>query len=43
MALTSASIISKSPVIVDGMECINKSYPDFINDFKKLGGKIKIL
>jgi 3-phosphoshikimate 1-carboxyvinyltransferase len=43
MALTSASLICKKPVIVDGMECINKSYPDFINDFGKLGGKIKIL
>jgi len=43
MALTSASLISRAPVIVDGMECINKSYPDFINDFCKLGGKIKIL
>jgi 3-phosphoshikimate 1-carboxyvinyltransferase len=43
MALTTASLICKSPVIIDGMECINKSYPDFINDFQKLGGKIKLL
>jgi 3-phosphoshikimate 1-carboxyvinyltransferase len=43
MALASASFISKSPVIIDGMECINKSYPDFIDDFKNLGGVIKFL
>lgn len=43
MALVSASLISDSPVIIEGMECINKSYPDFMDDFKKLGGVIKIL
>lgn len=40
MALAVASLISKSPVIINGMECINKSYPDFINDFIRLGGNI---
>ena len=43
MALASASSISDSPVIIDGMECINKSYPHFIDDFNKLGGKLKML
>jgi 3-phosphoshikimate 1-carboxyvinyltransferase len=43
MALASASLICNSPVIIDGMECINKSYPHFIDDFQNLGGKIKIL
>lgn len=43
MALASASLICNSPVIIDGMECVNKSYPDFMDDFKKLGGKIKLL
>jgi 3-phosphoshikimate 1-carboxyvinyltransferase len=43
MALTSASLICNSPVIIDGMECINKSYPNFIDDFRKIGGMIKIL
>jgi 3-phosphoshikimate 1-carboxyvinyltransferase len=41
MALTVASLICNSSVIVDGMECINKSYPEFLGDFKKLGGIIK--
>ena len=43
MALASASLICNSPVIIDGMECINKSYPHFIDDFQNLGGKVKIL
>ena len=43
MALASASLICNSPVIIDGMECINKSYPGFIDDFQKLGGMIKLL
>jgi 3-phosphoshikimate 1-carboxyvinyltransferase len=43
MALACVSLICNSPVIIDGMECINKSYPDFMGDFTKLGGKIKIL
>jgi 3-phosphoshikimate 1-carboxyvinyltransferase len=43
MALASASLICNSPVIIDGMECINKSYPNFIDDFRKLGGIVKLL
>jgi 3-phosphoshikimate 1-carboxyvinyltransferase len=43
MALAAASLISKSPVIIDGIECINKSYPGFVADFRKLGGVIKSL
>lgn len=43
MALATASAISTSPVRIEGMESINKSYPGFIDDFRKLGGKIKIV
>jgi 3-phosphoshikimate 1-carboxyvinyltransferase len=43
MAMITASLISKSPVIIDGVECINKSYPQFLDDFQKLGGSIKLL
>jgi len=43
MALAVASVISASPVQIDGMECINKSYPGFIDDFRKLGGKVRII
>jgi len=42
MALMSASLISESPVIINGIECINKSYPGFIEDFRKLGGNVRI-
>ncbi len=42
MALTVASLMSRSPVVINGMECINKSYPGFINDTIRLGGKIII-
>jgi 3-phosphoshikimate 1-carboxyvinyltransferase len=40
MALTVASTVCEKPVIIEGMEAINKSYPNFIEDFKELGGKI---
>jgi 3-phosphoshikimate 1-carboxyvinyltransferase len=42
MALACASFLSNAPVLINGMECINKSYPGFINDFIKLGGKITL-
>ncbi len=43
MALAVASLISKSTVTIKGMESINKSYPEFIDDFLILGGKVKQL
>jgi 3-phosphoshikimate 1-carboxyvinyltransferase len=42
MALAGASLMSKTPVYINGMECINKSYPGFIGDFIKLGGRITL-
>lgn len=38
MALAVASIGCIQPVIIDGYESINKSYPHFFEDFKLLGG-----
>ena len=38
MAMAMASIVSESPIIIDGAEAINKSYPTFFEDFKALGG-----
>jgi 3-phosphoshikimate 1-carboxyvinyltransferase len=43
MSLACAGLLSDSPVHVTGMECINKSYPGFIDDFRMLGGKIKLI
>jgi 3-phosphoshikimate 1-carboxyvinyltransferase len=40
MALTVASTVCQKPVIIEGMDAINKSYPEFTRDFKELGGKI---
>lgn len=40
MALAVASIRCKTPVVINGCQAINKSYPGFFEDFKKLGGKI---
>jgi 3-phosphoshikimate 1-carboxyvinyltransferase len=43
MALSSVSLLCNSPVIINGFECVNKSYPQFPDDFQKLGGEIKLL
>lgn len=37
-----ASLISDGPVEITGAEAVNKSYPSFWEDFKALGGKIKV-
>lgn len=38
MALAVASTICSSPLLINGAECVKKSYPHFWNDFRKLGG-----
>ena len=38
-----ASIVCKNPVTIEGADAVNKSYPGFFEDFKKLGGEIAIL
>lgn len=40
MAMAIASIKCKDELIIKGAECVEKSYPNFFEDFKKLGGKI---
>ena len=40
MALAIASLKCKKPLVIKDSECVEKSYPNFWNDFKKLGGKI---
>ncbi len=42
MALAAASVISAEPVVIEGYECVNKSYPGFADDFIKLGGRMII-
>ena len=38
MSLAVASQRCKNPVILNGAECVSKSYPTFFEDFRKLGG-----
>ncbi len=40
MALAVAALRCKNPVTIKNSNCVNKSYPDFWNDFRKLGGRI---
>lgn len=40
MACAVASAFSNSPVTILGAQCVEKSYPNFFEDFKKLGGLI---
>lgn len=40
MSLAIASLKCEQPLIIQEAECVKKSYPDFWNDFIKLGGKI---
>lgn len=41
MALAVSSLICDSKITIEGIECINKSYPGFIDDFNSAGGNIK--
>ena len=34
-----AASIAKAPVVVTGLEALNKSWPEFLNVYKQLGGK----
>ena len=39
MAIAIASCFCEKPVIIDNENCVNKSAPDFWQEFKNLGGK----
>ena len=40
MATAGASTVCQEPVTILGAQCVQKSYPTFWEDFKRLGGKI---
>ena len=42
MSAAIASCICKNKVIIRGCEAVNKSYPNFFNDFNSLGGKADV-
>lgn len=34
--------IAKGTVVIEGAQAVNKSYPDFFDDFKALGGQVRL-
>ncbi|MEM3464682.1 MAG: 3-phosphoshikimate 1-carboxyvinyltransferase, partial [Candidatus Bathyarchaeia archaeon] len=40
MACAVAALGAEGETVIYGIECIKKSYPNFINDLKVLGGKL---
>jgi 5-enolpyruvylshikimate-3-phosphate synthase len=36
MALAVTACSANKPLTIDGIECVNKSYPNFFTDLKKL-------
>lgn len=43
MALAIASTRATEPVILKNAECVSKSYPDFFEDFRSIGGNINVI
>lgn len=43
MASAIAAQYSENNVIINGAEAVNKSYPEFFEDYKKLGGVVNVL
>ncbi|PIS02210.1 MAG: 3-phosphoshikimate 1-carboxyvinyltransferase [Chlamydiae bacterium CG10_big_fil_rev_8_21_14_0_10_42_34] len=41
MALTVAALASEGESFIDGVECVEKSYPTFFDDLKQLGAQIE--
>ena len=42
MALSVAALVAKGTSLIDDVECITKTYPSFIDDFRHLGAKIEL-
>jgi len=43
MSLAVAAVCCREPVVIDGSECVQKSYPHFWQDYQLLGGSIQQL
>ncbi len=43
MSMAIASVRAQEPIIIEGAEAVNKSYPAFFEDFKDLGGEYRVL
>ena len=43
MSAAIAGMFCREPVLIRGAEAVHKSYPDFFEDFKKLGGLCDVI
>ncbi len=43
MSLAIASTCSTEPITIKNAQCVNKSYPNFFEDFKSIGGIINVI
>lgn len=43
IAMAMTVVLSRVGGIIDGAEAVNKSYPDFFDNFKKLGGEVECI
>lgn len=43
MSMAVASAKCSAPLVIKGAECVSKSYPNFWEDFKALGGKFEVI
>jgi len=43
MALLMCAPKAKGPYMIKGVECIDKSYPDFLKIYQRIGGKFKVV
>ena len=42
MSAAIAATIAEDDVITEGFEAVNKSYPSFFDEYKKLGGEFDV-
>lgn len=43
MSAAIAALRAERPVIIEGAEAVNKSYPEFFDDFRSLGGRAEVI
>ena len=43
MSAAAASVLCAQPVVIQGAEAVNKSYPGFFDDFRMLGGSAEVI
>lgn len=43
MAMAIAALKCREPLVIRGAQCVEKSYPNFWEDYKALGGKINVI